>query len=295
MRGWLMAAAIAVMGTASTAATMGPWSSLLVFGDSLSDAGNLGRTATNGQTWAGQLGATPALGGGTNFAFGGARAATNLDLVPDFTAQRLLFAAARPALGPDPLTVAWFGGNDLLGITDPSSAPSVIARAVGAIGTGVGGLARSFGLTRFILPNLPDLSRIPANVNRPAAERAAIAQATAAFNGGLAQAAAGLRAQGLDVSIFDTAGVFDAILADPGAFGFDPAKAMQTCLQGAISCEGYIFWDPIHPTAATHALIAEGILALAQPAPIPLPATIWLLAGGLGGAAALGHRRRAAT
>ena len=293
MLGLILAAAIAVMGTAASAATL-PWSSLLVFGDSLSDSGNFGGTATNGQTWAGQLGAEPALGGGTNFAFGGAQAATNLDLVPDFSAQRLIYAAARPALGPNPLTVAWFGGNDLLGITTPSSAPTVIGRAVTAIGSGVGQLARTFGLTRFILPNLPDLSRIPANVNRPADERAAIALATASFNGALAQTAATLRGTGLDVSIFDTAGIFARILDRPGDFGFDADKVTGTCLRGAISCDGYIFWDPIHPTAATHALIAEGIVALAQPAPVPLPATIWLLAGGLGLAGAVGRRRKAA-
>lgn len=296
MRKWMLAAAMAVFGSTAQAATV-PWSELLVFGDSLSDAGNFGGTATNGQTWAGQLGALPALGGGTNFAFGGARAVTNADGVPDFTAQRLLYEADRPALGSTPLTVAWFGGNDLLAITPSTTAQeagAIIAGALAEIGTGVADLAQDPALRRFILPNLPDLSRIPLFANAGEPIRVGIAQVTAAFNGGLSQLAAGFTAQGLDVKVFDTAGIFASILDDPAAFGFDPAKVDETCLQGAISCDGYIFWDPIHPTAATHALIADGITALAQPAPVPLPATGWLLLGALGGAAALRRQRRAA-
>ena len=296
VRRLILAAVLAFGGTAATAATL-PWTDLVVFGDSLSDAGNLG-VATNGEVWAERLGALPSTAGGLNYAFGGARAvstdaavgpAPGVD-VPDFAEQRALFAAAGETLGNDPLVVAWFGGNDLL---NAGGNAAVIGQAVQAIGAGVSELATRFGLRRFILPNLPDLSRIPANANEPAPVRIAAQQATLGFNGGLETLATTLGLGGLDVRVFDTAALFADILADPAAFGFDATLDLTeaTCLRGQIDCAGYLFWDPIHPTAAAHALIADGIAELAA---IPLPATIWLLAGGLGAVVAVGRRRKAA-
>lgn len=296
MRGSILGAAMAAMGAfgaAAQAAPVDPWSGLLVFGDSLSDAGNtpLG-TATNGQTWAGLSGALPFVDGGTNFAYLGAKAATDGDGVPDFAAQLSLFAANPRALGADPVAVAWFGGNDLRG--DPGDG-STIVPALRAIAAGVGALAGT-GLTRFVLPNLPDLSLIPENAARPPFVKALISRATAGFNAGLADLAGALRGSGLDVQVYDTAGLFADILADPGAFGFSTTLDLTatTCLRGAVSCDGILFWDGIHPTQAAHALVAAGISELAQPSPVPLPASVWLLAGGLAGLGAMGRRRRAA-
>ena len=50
----------------------------------------------------------------------------------------------------------------------------------------------------------------------------------------------------------------------------------------------YQYWDSIHPSAKVHAIFAEGLYATVTPAsvgstPVPEPASMVLLAGGLAG------------
>ena len=285
MKAIIFAAAFAAVSSSVAAAPITyPWSDLIVFGDSLSDAGNLGGVATNGTTWAGQLGAAPALAGGTNFAFLGATAVSNADPFLDFTEQRALFAGAGLTLGSNPLVVAWFGGNDLLNATDPSA----IGNAVTQIAAGVASLA-GMGLTRFVLPGLPDLGLIPRNLGNPVASAMATF-ASNAFNDALQGVIGAANASGLDVTYLDVNGIFAEILGDPASFGF--TNVTDTCERGAISCDGYVFWDDIHPTAATHAILAERLRLAAEPAVVPLPATGLLLLAAFGGLGLL--RRRAA-
>ncbi len=306
MRGMILAAAVAIAGTMTPAATVP--SSVVVFGDSLSDGGNFGgRTATNGMTWAGWLGIEPSNRGGLNYAYGGAKAVTDGDAAPDFEAQRgeFLDDAAALDLGGDPLAVAWFGGNDLLAILTgalalpPQDVGAFVTTSVtgvlATIGSGVGELA-GLGIGRFLLPNLPDLSAIPANAAFGSETKGFIAATTAGFNAGLAGLATQLSAGGLDVEVFDTAALFAEILAEPAAYGLatDIDLTAETCLRGVRDCDDYAFWDPIHPTGKVHRILAGAIGAEIGVSPVPLPATIWLLAGGLGGVVALGRRRRAA-
>lgn len=259
-----------------------PWSDLIVFGDSLSDAGNLGGVATNGTTWAGQLGATPALLGGTNFAFLGATAVSNGGS-PDFTEQRALFAGSGLTLGTNPLVVAWFGGNDLLNALDASA----IGNAVSQIAAGVTALA-STGLTRFVLPGLPDLGLIPRNIGDPVASATATF-ASNAFNAALQGFISTANTSGLDVTYLDVNGIFAEILSDPASFGFTNVDG--TCERGLISCDGYVFWDDIHPTARTHAVLAERLRLAVTPAEVPLPAAGMLLLTAIAGFA-IARRRQ---
>jgi phospholipase/lecithinase/hemolysin len=291
MKRILFGLAMALMATGAPAAPARmPWSDLVVFGDSLSDNGNYGAgiVATNGNTWAGQLGALPWIAGGTNFAYGGAKAVTDADFAPDFTAQRALFAGAMPALGHDPVAVVWFGGNDLLNAADPTAIPNAIA----AIGAGIGELATNFGFTRFLVPGLPDLSLIPRFNAAPDTLRLTAQAASAAFNTALKALVATSVAGGLDARFLDIDAIFDALLDDPATFGFTDTKGH--CARGAIDCAGYVFWDDIHPTEATHAIIAAAVRDALMPAPVPLPAGGFLLVAGLGALVALRRRRPAA-
>lgn len=63
--------------------------------------------------------------------------------------------------------------------------------------------------------------------------------------------------------IFDA---FNGVLANPVAFGFDPAYSAQPCYTGFYDnfegtiCEDperHMFWDAIHPSAASHQVIAD--------------------------------------
>ncbi|MBF9036290.1 hypothetical protein HKCCE2091_18760 [Rhodobacterales bacterium HKCCE2091] len=271
---FLTAAAFAALPVTAIAATHDPIAeNTVVFGDSLSDPGFFGFQLTNGDVWAAQLGLDAASG--RNFAVAGARAIPN-PVTSDFDEQRAAFATATPTLSPYTTAVVWFGGNDLLNLSDPAE----IQLALSEIASGVGELAAGFGITRFVLPGLPDLGLVPASAGIEAQASAA----SQAFNGGLQQVVAMLRAQGLSVAYADIASAYSDALADDAAFPFDSG----TCLSGAISCDGYLFWDAVHPTEAAHARIAAVIAA--EISAIPLPAGGWLLAAGLGLLAA--RRRR---
>jgi phospholipase/lecithinase/hemolysin len=95
-------------------------------------------------------------------------------------------------------------------------------------------------------------------------------------------------ADGLNLNILDTYSLLDAIVANPGAYGF--TNSTNACLTGEVNYAGgtpcspivavqnqYVFWDDKHPTSATDALVAEAALALVTPE----PASILTFAGGL--------------
>jgi|SRR6056297_3281462 len=324
IRNILLAGVTALVPTLGSAAPIGSFSDLVVFGDSLSDPGNIFASTlgtipdptlypdgqfTNGDTWASQLGAN--FTSGTNFAFGGARAVANpeptggdtddnTDNIPDFAAQRTLFSLQSPSLGANPLTAVWFGGNDLrAGLTDPANLGAVISAAVTEIVSGVGDLL-SRGLTDILVFGLPNLGRIPEVTSLDASLAASrqanpgdtIAGATLAtqgFNTALQGALATLPPLG-NVQFLDTFALFEDILADADALGFtNTTDACILSLADPTDCttdQGFVFHDSIHPTEKAHALIAQEVRAVV----VPLPAGGLLLLTALGGIALLRRR-----
>lgn len=306
MRKYLLAGLAALVPAMSAAAPIGPFSDLVIFGDSLSDSGNifeftLGTVPdpllypdgqfTNGATWATQLGAAPSLRSGTNFAFGGARASTNSDPVPDFAAQRALFDLANPRLGPNPLTVVWFGGNDLRdGFAASATLGALIGRAVADIVAGVNRLVAS-GLDDIFVLGVPNLGRIPEVTVNGAEAIAGATLASRAFNAGLSGALRSDVPRG-NVRFLDTFGLFESIANDPAAFGFTNADDACLAVNSAdpaacFGAAGFVFHDSIHPTEQVHAILANAVVIAA----VPLPAGGLLLLGGL--AAIVLLRRRA--
>lgn len=192
----LLAAFTIAIAAPVNADTFGPYSDLLVFGDSLSDAGNIASLTggtfpdttyykqgqfTDGQTWASQLGSNI----GDNFAFGGARAVDNTfvrdadgtqtavptgDSVPDLFAQIGIFEAlAAPVVSDNPLTAIWIGGNDLrdiafglgtrtLTLGDAFAQATTVAQT---IASGVARLAETTQLDDFVVFSVPDISVVP--------------------------------------------------------------------------------------------------------------------------------------
>ncbi|MEM1276189.1 MAG: SGNH/GDSL hydrolase family protein [Pseudomonadota bacterium] len=174
------------------------FSSFLVFGDSLSDNGNLFAATTpppgainpppaqplsppyfngrfsNGPVWnEGIIASFSGLGRvGANFAFGGAEARTDADGIPDFAAQVAIFSTTMVGqvslsslLGARPLASVWFGANDLfaaLPTGDPGIIGSTALAAAADIGLNITALRDDHGINDFVVFNLPDLGTTPA-------------------------------------------------------------------------------------------------------------------------------------
>lgn len=300
MKRLLMTLAVVAMPFSAGAVPLGPFSDLLVFGDSLSDPGNAftasGGTIpppslypngqfTNGDTWATQLGAD--LASGQNFAFGGAKAVTDADLSPDLAAQVDGFIASALTLGPSPLAAIFIGANDLGAATTPAEAAQIIGAAVGQLTMSLDDLVAA-GVSNFALLGLPNLGRFPDVVGTPL--EADARNATLAFNAALQWQVAAMYPGAVYVDVFST---FEAIFAMPADYGI--VNTTEQCIQN-IACllgdpNSYAFYDRVHPTEKIHTVLAEAVRATVAPA-VPAPAAAILMLSAFGLLAA--SRRRAA-
>lgn len=299
----LMAAAS--VGTAPAAAA--PFSDLVVFGDSLVDAGNVDRAFaglpcpnetprclgyfdgrfSNGYNFADYLSlnllgtpTTASLGGGSNFAFGGARA-TSTSAVPDLDAQIDAFAAATAgAADPEALYLINLGGNDALGIV--RGEPVTPAQVGAAIAGGVERLA-GLGARSILVSEVVNVGNAPV-LDGFEAEGMAV---SLAVNAAIAAALDTLvLPAGTDLQLFDAYELSVAIFADPAAFGLSGIDFNTLCGAAGLlpECEGLAFVDGVHPTTVIHRIFGEA--AFQQ---VPAPAALALFGLGL---AALAARRR---
>lgn len=265
------------------------FSGLYVFGDSLSDTDV---RATNGPMWVEYL--APQLGLGydpaDNYAVAGSTTGNTVAQVAGYVGSEVPDA--------DALYVVWNGANDLFAAystLDPAN-PDLVALQLAvdsAITTGTANLLNSVaslsaaGAEHIMVPNLPNLGRLPeiqaTDAALPQLDVSAFVEgSTQAFNQTLAAGLAGSSA--VEVDIFT---LLTAVTDDPAAYGF--SNDTDGCVAaGALpGCDGYVFFDGVHPTSASHALIADEMLAALR---VPVPGSGWLLVAGLAGLVA--HRRR---
>ncbi len=291
---YIRAVMIAAAAAAATPAYAVPaYSSMIVFGDSLSDTGNIqsifgtsrlirneigygsnGRFS-NGAVWheylSDYLGIDRAVAsrkGGANYAHGGAET----DFLP-WPTQGTLWQGYDYLLGnggraeADALYVAWTGGNDVRDLVGSVDAQRTIDRRLGDLGVFLDNLVAS-GATSILIPNLPDIGSIPEF--RGTSDSASATDLTVYWNQGLASLTADLMLNdGLNIFSFDVFGVFNDILADPAAAGF--VNATDTCRSVAFfglverSCrdaDRFVFWDDVHPTTAAHRQLALNAFSL---------------------------------
>lgn len=307
------------------------YSALHVFGDSLSDNGNAyalsggiwpasppyaeqfsdGPTAA--EYLAGQLGVglAPSVAGGTNYAVGGAMTGTlnyNYLVESPFTlpaalqytgvlSQAASFASGSPSFDPArSLFMLWAAPNDFFYAL--STGGDLVAAAATAVTNLIStvGLLASRGATDFLIPNMPNLAQTPFGLSLDDTSRAGLDSLSRGFNAALAQVIdatrAGLIASipgGLDLVEFDTAGFLDGVIASPTAYGF--TDVTSTCVGLTSGCEGYLFFDAVHPTTAAHQLLASRFYA-AVPEPT-LPALLLVAAVAL--MVSRGNRARGAS
>jgi len=274
-------------------ACAGPFSELVVFGDSLSDVGNTSQVTpfffkypgpyyyngrfSNGPVYTEALATGLGLpatvhstGGGDNFAYGGAKTTGTGGLeglfIDDIDEQVDDFLAARTA-DASALFLVYAGSNDLVGGQANVNIP------VSNLADDVGRLIAA-GARTFLVPNLPLLGYTPRYNDNPTT-LAQFNSRTEQFNTALGAMLDGVGIANPLVTIhrLDVAALFNEALANPGAFGFvnvtdaaapglQPGASSYNTSQIAAQPNTYLFWDDLHPTAAVHAILAERALAL---------------------------------
>jgi outer membrane lipase/esterase len=270
------------------------FSNYYFFGDSLTDSGNTfaltgsppapyfnGRVS-NGITYAEYLApglATAATASGNparlNFAFAGATAMTG-SAVPSLAQQVGLYQARGITANPNGLYVLLAGANDLLNAVQvPANQNATAMSSVGvgassAVASAVQGLA-ALGAKNILVLNLPDISRTARFTTGSGAAGAMFVQTgVAAYNrdltGRLGQL--GLPAD-VRLTVFNLEGIFNSLLNNFQSFGYTVNnREYLGILQAGGNpgdVNGYIFWDGIHPTTRTHAIIAQAITEVLNP------------------------------
>ena len=298
------------LASASSMAHAQTYSKLVVFGDSLSDTGNVFRVSggtvpasppyyqgrfSNGPIWTDDLAALPGVVGSPteNLAFGGSRTDTtnNDSRLPGMQTEVTAYLAAHPVVDPNALYILWGGGDDYLSARQPD--PRV---PVGNLTSEITQLALQ-GAHNFLIPNQSDLGEIPATSGTPFS--GLLDQATALHNALLAQSLQnlGLAFPTDTFTLLDVNTLYRQIYSDPSAYGFNDVTHAYLDVAAvnpgaAGDPNSYVFWDELHPTAHSHQLIAD----LAYSVSVPEPSGVALLVGmAVSGAGFFARRKRRKT
>ena len=320
IRRLLPALALFIAALASAPASAGPYDTLVVFGDSLSDSGNntiaigsnpaqviTGNTYvpsqtygsgvySNGPVWATDAAAklgvplAPSLApGGTNYSYGGATtgpAGNGFPFSLLVQSGQYLAATANHA-SANGLYVIAGGGNDaraaLTAIGGGADPLTTIGATAASFAANVGSIVDALqlaGAQHIIVWDAPNVGLAPAVVASGAGGLATFLSSS--MNSALAARLAGEAG----VTTFDLFGLNTQIATNPALFGFTNAKDACGAVPGA-NCDQYAYWDGIHPTAAAHGVIADAFFAVA----VPEPETWLLMVGGLAALGAMSRRR----
>lgn len=324
-------AAVFIAHGVATPVQAAPYDRLYVFGDSLLDSGNLYALAgtptsppyaqrfTDGPTsieyyarnnglsltYSADPNAAPTQS--LNFAVSGALTDTRNNIaavngttglvnqVADFGSR-----ARSGAVSFDPATTLFFvegGGNDILRAVYFGDDPNTLVdRAVANVRSEINDLV-SLGAQHVALATYSDLSYLPTGRASSAEQAALLSALSTGLSAGYLSLAAELRATtGRDVFGVDFGGLYNAVYANPGAYGF--TNGTDSCADPIITptsvCSdpaSYVYWDRLHPTTAVHRVVGDGLTAALAVSEVPEPVSAALLATGLVGLA-LARRSR---
>ncbi len=268
---------------------------MCIFGDSLSDTGNVfeetsdvstrpydlipsapypigGPTFTNGRSWVQHFAesfglkndAKPAFrssGPFCNYSFGGARARARdgrpFDL-PGLVARYL--ADTGGTADPNTLYIVSVGGNDIRdALETPAQAMDILTTAVQSIFDNISALVQA-GATKFLVVNAPNLGLVPAVTLQGAQDPAKFLSEL--FNIGLA-GVLGYFPPDLGLLTYDLFSFTDAIADSPpdGVTNTTDSCITPGVRKGAVCADPdqHMFWDGIHPTNVIHAALAEEV------------------------------------
>lgn len=224
---------------------------VVVFGDSLSDAGNVslmldpnltatqrfttnpGSTAAENVAKALGFDITASALGGTDYAYGGAGFVNNATTLPILNIPQQMaqyFAATGGKADSRTLYQVWGGANDIFYLTGATTDSTVIqAGAVAAAQTEVQllGSLKAAGAKYVLVYNLPDIGKTPESIEGGAATISGGTQISVVYNNVLNAGISQLSSKGFNIIPVNTFGLIDEVVANPKAFGFtnvtDPA------------------------------------------------------------------------
>lgn len=268
----LIVGAVALALAASSAHAQ-RFSRVVSFGDSLSDAGNIGLAPAAAGGLGGAFGPSQSfttnpdpvmvellaryfgyannasLAGGTNFAWGGAcaRPAAAAACTNNPNPATRLDAQIGQHLGTGTadaraLYTVWMGANDLFGAlpvwaSNPATASAnATAGGVPVAQAVVAQVSRlqAAGARNIVVLNLPDLGVTPQFSSGPLAAAGPLASlATVSYNGALSQ---GLSQLGTGIIPINVFGLVNEVRANPGAFGFTNVTGVACTTSSSILC-----------------------------------------------------------
>lgn len=302
-------AAAMLLANAAQATDRSTFNHVVVFGDSLSDAGNLPNTAgaydkftTNPgqvtvQNVADQLGLDlqPSRLGGSDYAYGGAGITTNSDPAPQIqtiTQQVNGYLANGARADPHSLYMIWGGANDIfyhstqygVGVVIPGYGETLqqATTNINAAATQEVALINQLkqaGAQHLVVFNLPNIGATPsarANEALVPGISGMLTDVSQSYNQILN---AGLGDHTLAVNAY---ALFDQVLADPGKYGFANVTTPACTTSSSHDCDGttlvadganqdYLFADGVHPTTAAHRMLGQVVSSeLAAPQQVSL-------------------------
>lgn len=272
------------------------FTSTFFFGDSLTDTGNLfaftgsppapyfnGRVS-NGPIYSEQL--VPGLqnavtAAGTvrtnlNFAFAGATAVGSTPVPASLPVQLGMFQARGLTPGAADLFVVLAGANDVLnGIANPgtqnNAAITALANAAAASVTSTVQTLAAAGGRNFLVINLPNIAQTPRFTTGSGVPAVSLAEAgSLVYNAAIrANLTAASLPAGANVTLVNLQSFLNIIVQNPAAFGFTVTNQsildILTAGGNPGNPDGYVFFDSIHPTTRTHAILAGALREILNP------------------------------
>ncbi len=283
----LASALVLALGCAGVAhAGSAPFDNVVVFGDSLSDNGNISsltpgsermRFTTNPGLVASELVARhygftlePSTSGGTDYAWGGAQSAKDLGVVVSAKTQVDQYLAGNGARADShALYTLWVGANDILNLDFSQDLNAQMVNAANAEVATLKTLQQA-GARYIVVYNLPDVSKTPAVNSTPLATFAG--QLGSLYNSTLNE---GIATLGVGILPVNTYALLNQVIADPARYGFSNVTDRACTTASSIDCTtatlvvpdagtSYLFADGVHPTTAAHAMLAQVVMSELQ-------------------------------